>query len=243
MNALLFGATSLIAQETARLWAARGDGLFLVARNAERLEAVAADLRTRGARVFTRAADLDDAALHAALYGEAAAALGSIDLVLLAHGSLGDQLQCQRDFAAAERVLRTNFVAATSLLELAAARFEPERRGAIVALGSVAGDRGRASNYVYGAAKAGLAAYLSGLRNRLAKSGVAVITVKPGQTDTPMTAAVKKGPLFSSAATVARAIVRGVDARQDVIYAPWWWRLVMAVIRAIPERVFKKLSL
>lgn len=241
---VIFGATSAIAQETARLWAARGDAFYLVGRDATRLESVAADLRVRGAAsVQVEAQDLSRTDAHEALVERAAEALEGIDVALVAYGSLGDQALSEQDFSHAERELQTNFLSAASLLGHLGNRLEAQRTGTLAVISSVAGDRGRASNYVYGAAKAGLTAYASGLRNRLQRSGVAVVTIKPGFVDTPMTAHVPKGPLFVSPEVVAKGIVRAVDRRRDVVYLPWFWRPIMWVIRTIPERVFKRLSL
>jgi len=241
---LVLGATSAIAQATVRLLAARGASLYLVGRNPERLQAVAQDARTRGAaRVETEALDLDDLAQHEALVTRAEGALGGLDGALLAHGILGDQAQAQGSYAETEKVLRTNFLSAVSLLTPLANRFESQKAGTLVVISSVAGDRGRQSNYVYGASKGALTVFLQGLRNRLARSGVAVVTVKPGFVDTPMTAAMKKNPLFASPEAVARGIVRAVDARQDEVYLPDFWRPIMFLIRGIPERVFKRLKL
>lgn len=236
MRILVLGATSAIAQAAARIWAARGDELFLVARNSGRLAAVAADLRTRGGKVETAVQDLNDAALHAPLVERA----GRIDVALLAQGVLGDPEETDRDPAAAERVLRTNLVAPVLLLNSIGERLQPG--ACIAALSSVAGDRGRAKNGVYGASKAGLDAFLSALRQRLARRGVTVLTIKPGFVDTPMTAAMQKTPLFASAESVGRGVVRAVDARRDVVYLPWYWRFVMLIVRLLPESVFKKLS-
>lgn len=236
---LVLGATSAIAQQVARLYAARGATLFLVARNEERLAAVANDLRVRGAAVTTAVADLDDPDRHDEILDRAA----PLEVVLLAHGVLGDAHETERDPAAAAAVLRTNLVGPVSLLTRAAQRLEAQRRGCIVALSSVAGDRGRASNAVYGASKAGLAAFLSGLRNRLHASGVRVVTVKPGFVDTPMTAGLPKNPLYSPPERVAKDLVRAVDRGRDVVYTPWWWRIVMLAVRLVPERIFKRLSL
>jgi short-subunit dehydrogenase len=236
---LVLGATSAIAQHVARLYAARGASIFLVARNPQRLAAVADDLRVRGATVETAVADLDDAAVH----GDLLARASPLGIVLLSHGVLGDAHETATDAAAAERVLRTNLVAPVSLLIRAAQRMEAQHAGCLVALSSVAGDRGRASNPVYGTSKAGLTAFLSGLRNRLYRTGVRVVTVKPGFVDTPMTAHLPKNPLYASPERVARDIVRAVDRGRDVVYTPWWWRIVMLVVRLIPERFFKRLSL
>ena len=237
---LVLGATSAIAQETARIFAARGDALHLIARNASRLAAVADDLRARGAAAVTTAVhdlDLDSGQLVA----DAAAALGGIEIVLLAQGVLGDPAEYDQSAEAAARVLQTNLVGPVALLT----RIAPllKEGACIAAISSVAGDRGRASNGVYGASKAGLDAFLSALRNRLFKRGVRVVTIKPGFVDTPMTAQVPKNALFASPAAVARGIVRAVDGTADVVYLPFFWRFIMLVIRALPERIFKRLSL
>lgn len=236
---LVLGATSAIAQQVARAYVERGAALFLVARNEQRLSAVADDLRVRGAQVETAVADLDDPAGHEELLARAA----PLEIVFLAYGVLGDVRETKKSAEAAEAVLRTNLLRPVALLTRAARLLEAQRGGCIVALASVAGDRGRASNAVYGASKAGLAAFLSGLRNRLSGSGVRVITVKPGLVDTPMTAHLAKNPLYTSPERVARDVLRAIDGRSDVVYTPWWWRWVMLVVRLIPEPVFKRLSL
>jgi short-subunit dehydrogenase len=241
---VIFGATSAIAQEVARLWAARGAALYLVGRNADRLASVAGDLRVRGAAsVEVEARDLSHTEDHEAVVERAAQTLGGLDVALIAHGSLGDQSASEQDFVQAEQELRVNFLSAASLLSHLANHFEAQRAGTLAVISSVAGDRGRASNYVYGAAKAGLTAFTSGLRNRLQRSGVAVVTIKPGFVDTPMTAHVPKGPLFVPPAVVAKGIVRAIDKRKDVVYLPWFWGPIMWIIRSIPERIFKRLSL
>jgi decaprenylphospho-beta-D-erythro-pentofuranosid-2-ulose 2-reductase len=239
MKVLVLGATSAIAQAAARVWAKRGAELFLVARNGARLSAVAEDLTARGAKVLTLAQDLDDASLHEGLVENALMALGEPDVVLLAQGVMGDPAEAG-DPAAAERVLRTNLVAPVQLLGLLAQRL---RAGAsIAAISSVAGDRGRAKNGVYGASKAGLDAFLSALRQQQRARGVQVVTLKPGFVDTPMTAGMRKSPLFASAASVGSGIVRAIDRKRDVAYLPGWWRYVMALVRAIPETFFKRMK-
>ncbi len=241
---LVLGATSAIAQATVRLLAARGAALYLVGRNAQNLAAVAQDAATRGAsKVESQALDLDATEAHEALVERAAQALGGLDGVLLAHGVLGDQRACEGSYAETEKVLRTNFLSAVSLLTVVANRFEAQKAGTVVVISSVAGDRGRQSNYVYGASKGALSVFLQGLRNRLARSGVAVVTVKPGFVDTPMTAHVPKNALFASADTVARGIVRAADRGADEVYLPGFWALIMLIIRTIPEGVFKRLKL
>ncbi len=240
MKVLILGATSAIAQAAARVWAKRGDELFLVGRNGERLSAVADDLRTRGGKALTLAQDLNDDSLHEGLVENVLMAMGSIDVVLLAQGVLGDAGERDRNPAAAELILRTNLVSPVRLLTLLSPKL---RAGAcIAAISSVAGERGRAKVGVYGASKAGLDSFLSALRQRLASRGVRVLTVKPGFVDTPLTATMKKSALFSSPASVGRGIVRAIDRKKDVVYLPWFWGLVMRIVRAIPETVFKRMS-
>lgn len=241
---LVLGANSLIAVETCRLFAAQGDRFFLASRNAERLARHAEALRSAGAaQVATRALDLTDRAGHAALWQEAQRALGGIDVLFIAHGLLGDQKADQDDVEKARRILETNFLSAADFLTLVASDFEKQGHGTIAVIASVAGDRGRRSNYLYGAAKGGLAHFLEGLRNRLHPSGVHVLTIKPGLVDTPMIAHMKKGALTARADRVARGIYRAIVKRRDVVYVPGFWRLIMACVRAVPECVFKRLKL
>lgn len=241
---LILGATSAIAQATVRLLAARGAALYLVGRNAANLDAVAKDAATRGAsQVAQEAVDLDGTAAHEALVERAFQALGGLDGALIAHGVLGEQKACERSWADAQKVLHTNFLSAASLLTVLGNRFEAQKAGTLVVISSVAGDRGRQSNYVYGASKGALTVFLQGLRNRLAPAGVAVVTVKPGFVDTPMTAHVAKNKLFASPEQVARGILRAADGRKDEVYVPGFWALIMLIIRTIPEGVFKRLKL
>jgi decaprenylphospho-beta-D-erythro-pentofuranosid-2-ulose 2-reductase len=241
---LIVGATSAMAGETARVYAAYGARLFLTGRNAERLEAVAADLRVRGAQaVETAVLDVTDRRRCEAVVEAAWAAFDGLDVALVAHGVLPDQARCQASAAETADALEVNFVSTAALLTPLANRFETARRGCIAVITSVAGDRGRQSNYVYGAAKGGLDRFLEGLRNRLFHAGVAVVTLKPGFVDTPMTAGMRQGPLFASARRAGRDIHRAIERRRDVAYIPWFWRPIMAIIRAIPEGMFKRLRL
>jgi short-subunit dehydrogenase len=241
---LIAGATSTIAREVARRLAREGDRLFLVARDARRLGTVADDLALRGAeRVGSLVADLNQLERHAEIVERAAATLDGLDTVIVAHGLLGDARRAERDFTEADLVLRTNLTGVVSLLTPVTARFESARAGTIVGLSSVAGDRGRKSNYVYGAAKGALTLFLQGLRNRLHPAGVRVLTVKLGRIDTPMTASLERGRLMAAPAVAARGIVRALGGRRDVVYVPWYWRPIMAVVRALPESVFKRLNL
>lgn len=238
------GATSAIAQETARLFAADGDRLYLVGRNEEKLKTLAADLSVRsGASVPYRALDLTDTAPHAGIVAEAARALSGLDTVLIAHGTLPNQQACQDDVALMEQEFRTNFVSAASLLTHIANHFERQGHGCISVISSVAGDRGRKSNYVYGAAKGALSIFLEGLRHRLHKAGVQVLTIKPGFVDTPMTREFKKGLLWASPRTVARGIHRAINKNKGVVYLPGFWRGIMTVIKGLPAPVFHKLEI
>lgn len=240
---LVIGATSAIAEATARLWAVKGHRLYLLGRDAPRLHAIAADLQVRGAESARYAVlDVNDFARHVPVLDAAIGALGGIDIVLLAHGTLGDQRLCERDFGAARRELETNAISVISLLTDLANRFEAQRHGTIAAIGSVAGDRGRQSNYVYGTAKSAVSTFTQGLRNRLHHSGVQVLTIKPGFVDTPMTAQFKKSRLWATPESVARSIDKAIAKRRDVLYTPWFWIGIMGVMRMIPERLFKTLK-
>src|SRR5580693_3075418 len=241
---LVLGATSGIAEATCRIWASQGASLFLIARNAEKLAAVATDLRTRGASyVDTAVADLDDTEQHPALLAHAINSLTGLDVAYLAHGILGDQAKAEQDFNTAAQILHTNFIAPVSLLTWLANYCVQRHAGVLAVISSVAGDRGRKSNYVYGSSKAGLSAFLGGLRNRVDREGVTVLSIKPGPTRTAMTAAMPKSEKFADVDSVAESIVSAIDKRKDVLYVPFQWQPIMFIIRNIPERIFKKLDL
>lgn len=241
---LIIGATSSIAEATARLWAGGGHRLYLVGRNSERLDAMAADLKIRGAEsAHVGVLDVNDFEQHKATVESAMQTLGGIDVVLIAHGTLGKQQDCEQDFTQTLRELNTNAISVISFLTELANRFEAQKHGSIVVISSVAGDRGRQSNYVYGTAKGALSIFLQGLRQRLHKAGVHVVTVKPGFVDTPMTREFKKGPLWASPEHIAQSIVQACEKKKNVVYAPLFWRPIMFLIRAIPESIFKKITL
>lgn len=240
---LALGATSAIAEATLRVLAERGARFYLVARNPEKLHAVASDLHTRGASgVATHVMDLDNTAAHPAMLAAAVQSLGTIELALLAHGILGDQKEAEASYSAAEATIHTNFLSAVSLITWLANYFEPMGRGSLVVISSVAGDRGRKSNYVYGASKGALSIYLDGVRSRLDRAGVQVLTVKPGFVATPMTAHLAQGPLFARPSQVARGIINAIERKRDVVYLPVFWGGIMLVLRAIPRPIFKKLN-
>lgn len=241
---LIIGATSAIAQETAKRFAEGGDQLFLAGRNPEKLNALVADLRVRGAdKVASMALNLNDFDRHLYLINMASEALGGLDTVLIAHGTLSDQKACEQDFQVALKEYYTNFLSVVSLLTLLANRFEAQGYGCLAVISSVAGDRGRQSNYFYGSAKGGLSVFLQGLRNRLASRGVQVLTIKPGFVDTPMTTGFKKGTLWVGPNIIAAGIHRSIRRHSDEVYLPWFWWVIMTIIKAIPERIFKHLKL
>ena len=246
MRVVILGATSAIAEATARRYAADGASILLVGRNGARLADMAGDLAVRGAvRVETAVCDLvEERDVKARLEGFSAI-LGGIDQVLIAYGVLGRQDEAETDLAAADMVLRVNFnsVAAWSLA--VAEVLERQGRGMLLVIGSVAGDRGRRTNYVYGAAKAGVAALIEGIAHRFADKGPRAILIKPGPTDTPMTRGMEaRGVLWSTPDRIAGVIYR--QARHGgaaVSYAPWFWRYVMLIIRNLPARVFNRMEI
>ncbi len=241
---LLIGATSAIAEATARRFAAAGDRLFLLGRNAERLSTIAVDLQVRGAeKVHHQAFDANDFAGHPDLLQKALDTLGGIDVVLIAHGTLPDQKACEKDFARTLAEFNTNALSVISMLTWLGNHFEAQGSGTIAVISSVAGDRGRQSNYVYGSAKGAVSLFLQGLRNRLHPAGVQVLTIKPGFVDTPMTAEFKKGPLWAVPDTVAEGIVRAIDKHRNVVYLPFFWLFIMMIIRSVPEVIFKRAKL
>ena len=241
---LVLGATSSIAIATMRQLAGPNTRFMLVARNRDRLTAVAQDLHTRGAlAVDTWVMDLDDTAAHAEMLAAAAERLQGIDLALIAHGVLGDQQAAEANFEVAAAVLHTNFISAVSLLTWLGNYFQAQRAGTLAVVSSVAGDRGRKSNYVYGASKGALNVFLEGLRNRIDRDGVQVLTIKPGFVATPMTAHVAKNALFASPQQVAHGIWKAIEQRRDVVYVPWFWAWIMLLVRTIPSRFFKKMNL
>ena len=240
---LVLGATSAIAQAWMRSLAPHGTKFFLVARQEERLRAVAADLQTRGAAaVHIEALNLDRTDEHPAMLERAARVLGRIDCAMIAHGVLGDQAQADRDFSHAAMLLHTNLVSVVSLGTWLANYFEAQGQGTLAAISSVAGDRGRWKNCVYGASKAGVNMFLDGLRNRLDRRGVQVLTIRPGFVATPMTAHMPQGPLFAQPERVARDIQRAIEKRRDIVYTPWFWRWMMLAVRLIPEWKFKRMD-
>ncbi|HEY8375268.1 MAG TPA: SDR family NAD(P)-dependent oxidoreductase [Nannocystis sp.] len=238
---VVFGATSAIAAEVCKRWAARGDRLHLVGRDPHKLAAVADACGGPGVVTTTLADFCDEGGAPALVDGALAALGGRLDLAFIAHGDLGDQERSERDFAEAARIFAVNFTSVVALLVPLAQHFERRRGGQIAVITSVAGERGRPRNYTYGAAKGALGIYLQGLRSRLYPAGVAVTTLKLGPVDTPMTATHRKNALFSTPARVARAIDRAIARRAAEVFVPWFWRLILWVVRHTPEPIFQRL--
>ncbi len=240
MKIVILGAYSGIAEACARLWAGDGHQFCLVGRDSERLEIVKKDITVRGAKnVICLAEDL--VAGDKKLFWEKIAQdFGIFDVLLIAYGTLPDQLTLESHPERLREVLTTNFVSVAEHLMWVAPQFEKQRYGSLLVISSVAGDRGRRSNYGYGSAKAGLSSFLQGLRGRLMASGVHVMTIKPGPVDTVMTAHLKKSFLMASPERVALQIDEGFRKKRNIVYAPCFWRWVMMGIKAIPETIFSK---
>ena len=241
-DALIIGATSDVAKAIAFQLAGSGTELTLMARDHQALDTLANDIQIRfGVAVNAVQIDLLDQASHK----KAVDGLSSLpEVTFFLAGYLGDQSNAENDWEEASRILHSNFVGAVSILNLLANKYEEEKSGVLAVFGSVAGDRGRQSNFLYGSAKAGLAAYLSGLRNRLSKSGVHVMTVKPGFMATKMTEDLElPGILTAQPDEVAKSVIAAVRRRKNTIYVKWFWRYIMLIIKLIPEGVFKKLKL
>jgi decaprenylphospho-beta-D-erythro-pentofuranosid-2-ulose 2-reductase len=241
---LIAGGSSDIARCFARRAAEHGDALVLVGRSAVKLEATAADLRTRGAHsAQTFVMDLRDTARLDEMIAFADRAMAGLDTVFVAHGTLTGQSAAEKDSALIEQDIATNFTSAAVLLARVATLFEERGRGAIGVITSVAGERGRGSNYIYGAAKAGLIAFVAGLRARLFRAGVTVTDIRPGFVDSNMTSHLPKTMLFAKSDAVGRHAYDAVAAGRDVVYTPWFWRWIMLVLKAVPETVFKRLRI
>lgn len=242
---VVLGATSAVGQEVARLHAQRGENLILLARNESALATVRDDLIARGANsAHMIPADLADLATHAGLHNRIHGLDPKPARYYVFYGVLPDQKETEESADAALASINVNFNSVVSLLTPIVLQMEQQGSGELVAVSSVAGDRGRQSNYTYGAAKGGLSLWMQGVRNRLSDAGCTVLNVKPGFIDTPMTADIEKGgPLWAQPADVARDIVKAADKGKSEIYTPWFWRVIMLIIKSIPEFIFKKLKL
>ncbi len=241
---VVLGATSGIALEVQRKLAERGCELLLIARSHQRLSELQTDLSIRGAsRVLAYSADLASIQNHSNVFAFVRQHFPDFDTVLLAYGTMQDQKQSEASVDAMLEEVNANFVSAAALLTFFASDLERRRTGCIAAITSVAGDRGRRSNYIYGSAKGALSLFLQGLRSRLHPAGVRVITIKPGPVRTAMTDHMAKASRFADPEKVGRDIARALERRSpDVLYTPKIWRYVMTAVEHIPEGLFKRLS-
>lgn len=244
-NIAIFGATSGIAQAVFRSYCKDGNRIVLVARSRSKLDTLKVDSETRGenTEITTLAHDFGDNECLGKIVDQILDVLGFIDVALVAYGTLPDQNECEENDQELLDSVAINFSSPAVLLNILARKMEAQKRGTLAVITSVAGDRGRKSNYAYGAAKAGLSIYVDGLRGRLFASGVNVLNIKPGYVSTPMTAHLHQGPLFAKAEVVAKQIVRAIQSHKSTLYTPFFWRLIMIIIKSIPEFVFKKLSI
>lgn len=243
-NILVIGATSAIATACIRQWASGDVQFFLSGRNADKLKAIADDCQVREAVVHTFSIDIADINQHEKMFAEIKQQLQSIDIALIAHGTLPEQSKCEKDVDLTLQELNTNAVATIAMLTRLANIMEEQGKGSIAVITSVAGDRGRPSNYVYGSAKAAVATFCEGLRARLFKSGVFLTDIRPGFVDTPMTQGLPlPQKLVASPDSVAKQIVKGIERHSNVLYVPKFWALIMLIIRSIPHFIFKRLKL
>lgn len=241
---LIIGATSAVATACARLWAAERSQLFLVGRDGDKLQALANDLKVRGAETVTTFQMLaEDTASHTGMLTAALQSLSQVDIALIAHGTLPDQSACESDADLTLREFATNGTSVIALLTILANQFQRQQAGAIGVITSVAGDRGRPSNYVYGSAKAAVSVFCEGLRARLFKAGVSLTDIRPGFVATPMTQELPlPATLVAQPEAVAKRIVAGIESGADVLYAPAFWQLIMLIIRSIPRQIFKRMT-
>lgn len=242
MNILILGAKSDIATALAHEYARNGHSLYLAARDKNSLTAEISDLQIRY-NISAKAYDFDaiDYESHSKFYQQLDP---KPDIAISVFGVMYDQKTAENDWSLAKNTLEVNYIGAVSILEIVAADMEKRQNGTIIGISSVAGDRGRASNYLYGSAKAGFSAYLSGLRNRLAKVGVHVLTVKPGFVRTAMTENLPlPAPLTAMPAQVAKDIYKAANNRKNTLYTLWMWKYIMLIITNIPEFIFKKMKL
>ena len=245
MKVLVIGATSAIAVAVQRIYAKKEAELFLVGRSEEKLQQTSADLLSLGAKSVDHfIMDATEVSSHSNMLDQCVLNLGQIDVALIAHGTLPDQERCETDVEYALEEFTNNGTSVIALLTLLAQQFEKQRCGTMAVISSVAGDRGRPSNYLYGSAKSAVTSFCEGLRGRMFKLGVHLMTIKPGFVDTPMTQGLDlPKPLVATPEKVAEAIVRGVNAKSNTIYTPWFWQLIMLIVKHIPQGVFKRLSM
>ncbi len=244
MKIIIIGATSAIARSTARLYAEQNSQIFLVGRDERRLRELKADLELRGANsIENLTLDITNINEHANVINKSIQFLGHIDIAIICHGSLPDQKKCESNFREIEKAININGLTTISFCTEISKQLELQKAGTLAVITSVAGDRGRQPNFIYGAAKSMVSTYLQGLRGKLLPFDVHVIDIKPGLVDSPMTAKFEKGALWSTPELVAIDIVSGIKKKRHTIYTPSYWRFIMAAVCSIPEVIFKKMKI
>lgn len=237
-NIAIFGATSAIAEHTARLYASQGSVIHLIARNEDSLNHMTQDLIVRGATaIHTYVMDMNDTHMFTDVLSEITTDT-ALDVAYIAYGTLPDQDACTHTQSATLDALTINGISPVMLMNALPRHMAPH--GTIAVISSVAGDRGKASNYTYGSAKSMVSTFASGLRQKLYSHHIHVLDIRPGLVDTPMTADFDKGPLWAKPETVAKQIVHAIQKRKDVLYAPSFWWGIMTLFRMVPECIFKR---
>lgn len=243
-NLLIIGANSAIAEHYARLEAKHGSRMALLGRSRLKLDALRQDLRVRGCTdSISITLDVNDFDTHGAALEQARDFLGEIDVILIAHGVLPIQSECESDPKTLRAMLETNAISTISLMMQGAVLLRAQQSGTLAVVSSVAGDRGRASNFAYGSAKAAVSSFASGLRQSMHQHNVNILTINPGFVDTPMTHEFRKSALWSKPDVIAKGIQASIRRKRGVVYLPWFWRPIMSVIRHIPEFVFRRIRL
>ena len=241
---MIFGATSAIAESLARLLVADADNICLVARNSQAMAELEKDLSVRSnANILSFTYDFTDLSGIKRLQAQILDKIPYIDLAVIAYGTLPVQDSCEHELPQMQMALTTNFTSVIWVGLNIVQHMQEHKKGTLVVLSSVAGDRGRQSNYIYGSAKGAVSIFFDGLRNQCYGDGVKILTVKPGFVDTPMTDGFKKGFLWVKPDKIARDIISALHKGKDVLYTPWYWRWIMLIIKLIPEFIFKRLKL
>jgi short-subunit dehydrogenase len=244
MSVLIFGADSLISQAAASHFAKAGEEIIFCSRAINEPEKIAKDFEIRyNIKTYWEIFDALKFETHKNFIDELFNKYNSINYVLIAIGYLGEQKKAEENFEEARKIIDTNYTSVVSLSELISSKFEERKKGNLAVISSVAGDRGRQSNYMYGSSKGGLTVYLSGLRSRMQKNGVNVLTIKPGFVNTPMTYGMKFPKILaSSPEKVGKDIYKAIKKQKSIIYTPFYWRWIMMIIKSLPEFIFKKLN-
>ncbi len=241
---LIIGATSNIAEQCARIWASEGHSIFLAGRDEKKLKILESDLKIRGSKnVSFFEIDITNFDIYEKMLDTAESKMGDINIVLIAHGILPVQKDIENDISEIVHQININAISTVSIMTSVSKRLINKKSGTIAVISSVAGDRGRASNYIYGSTKAMVSTFASGLRQRLHKNNISVVTIKPGFVDTPMTKNYKKNFLWSKSSFVAYKIVKAIENKKDEVYIPAYWGLIMFIIKFLPNFLFKKIKL